>query len=178
MKNIYFTLFASMLSVTSNAANTAMHLVETSSYSLTALVQKGTVPAYISTDLSAVQINDGPTAKSVVLMSPSNNPADPNSVTIQFSAAGKVIGTQNHIVGQPATAPIFTAVDGAKLLDLAAEAVVDHLTEDANLPTVAATATSILISKQNAAQFAIQLKDGRVYKIVLDLAGNLISKGF
>ncbi len=184
--NLKKALLASIVITSGSAAKAAvtpMNLVEKSSYRLTSLVQKGTVPTYMSTDLAEVQINsvtlvDGRPGTAIVLLTHSNNPAEPNSVTVNFSADGKLVDSTTHIVGQGNPAPIFVRPDGAKLLDLAAEAVVDHLSEDAALPVVARDAQLIDVSKESGALFAIHLKDGRVYKIHLGLDGKFISRGF
>ncbi len=180
---LVLTTLLALTGISSLAALTPLNLAEKSSYRLTAMVQKKDIPAYMSTDLSQVQINqnvilpNGETGTSIVLLSPSNKTDEPNSVTVYFSAAGKIIDATSHIVAS-AGSPIFIEADGAKLLDLAAEAVVDHFTEDPGLMEVANGAQSIDVEKKEGALFSIHMKDGRTYKVLLSLQGELISKGF
>lgn len=183
MKRSFIALLMVLGGISAQAAITPMNLAEKASYRLTALVTRGTVPAYMSTDLAEVQFQsitlaDGKPGTAVILLSHSNVSAEPNSVTVNFSADGKIVDSPSHIVGQGNPAPIFVKPDGAKLLDLASEAVVDHLNEDANLPVVARDAQFIEVSKDGGALFSIHLKDGRIYKVLLGLDGRMISRGF
>lgn len=159
-------------------ARTPMDLVEKASHRLMSMVKNGEVPAYTSTDLSRVDIQVGNNSEvTISLSSPSQNADEPNRVTLVYSSDGKVLRTEKSIVSQAINSPIFPAASGALILDHAAEAVVDHLNEPTSVD-VANNTLFIELFNQDGATALMHLKDGRVYRVLLDLDGDVISRGF
>jgi hypothetical protein len=183
MSKIFAALALALLAHPAHAAMTPMKIAEKSSYRLTAMVKKGEVAKSLSTHLARVEIETRPDGYQVTLSSPSASPEASNTVTVHFDLQGQVLGQNVNFVSETTAAPAFTQPDGAKLLDLAAEEVVDHLSEEPALPQVAEQTQFILVSRVStaegdAAQFDAHLRDGQVYRILLALNGDLLSKGF
>jgi hypothetical protein len=188
MKQWFAAALVAMMALPAVAAVTPMNIAEKSSYRLAAMIKRGSVPKAMATDLAAVRIDDtqlpsGAKGYQVVMMSPSNDPQAPNTVTILFGLDGKAVSEQINYIASSGQGPVFSQADGATLLDLGSEAIVDHLSEDAALPQVASLANEIVLTKAmtqqgDVAVFDIHMKDGHVYRIVMDLDGNVLQKGF
>jgi hypothetical protein len=179
-------LLATLIATSAFGAPTSLNLVEKASHRLMTLVKNGKAPASTSTDLKGVNIEQGnfggsPNGFRVTLHSQSAAQGKFNTVELFFDASGKAAGERVDVSNGTLDAPIFTQADGAKLLDLASEEVVDHLAEDTALKDVANQTHLILVTKSVQAPdvfFHMHMDDGRIYEVVLDLDGNLIHKSF
>jgi hypothetical protein len=189
MKQMLTTTLSVLLTLPALASGTApMNIAERSAYRLESLISKGSVPKEMASDLSSVQISttqikSGVIGYQAVLSSPSNDSAHPNTVTLLFGLDGKPVSESVNFTQASSSGPMFTQATGATLLDLGAEAIVDHLAEDPSLVQVATLANLITLSRQSTAQgdsvqFNIHLNDGRIFQILMDLNGNLLGKSF
>jgi hypothetical protein len=185
MKKV-IVLIAMLSANVSFAATTPMNVVEMASHRLATLIKNNKAPKEAGANITAVQVEAGQfgaiaNGYRTTLYSESASAGKPNTIEIFLDANAKVITDKVTVTnGLPAT-PIFTVTDGGKLLDLASEEIVDHLTDDPTLVEVAQLAQSILVTKiatPGQALFQIKLKDGRIYEVVLDLKGQLVRKNF
>ena len=182
------TLIAALTTVMSLnvfAASEPLHLMEKASHRLMNMIKKNEAPAYISTDMNratarVVQMPDGQTATQITMYASSTNPQDPNWVSVYYDSEAKVLATDKHIVSAAENSPIFTQTEGARLLDLGTEIVLDNMgPAHPELQLIAETTESVdMVKKEQSVLFLIHLTDRRTYQVVTDLDGNLISQGF
>jgi Mrp family chromosome partitioning ATPase len=185
MKKI-IVLLTTLTATASFAATTPMNIVEKASHRMLTLVKNGKAPRQALCNLTGVQIEQGQfgaiaNGYRITLFSQSATAEKSNTVEIFFDGTGKQTSEKINIENGLSSQPIFTTPDGGTLLDLATEEIVDHLAEDSNLPIVAGFAQSIAVmhdAVKGEEHFQIKLKDNRIYEVVLDSKGTLISKEF
>jgi len=184
IKGIYMKKFAALLSLSLSfnlfaAAALPMNVVEETTHVLIKNVKARKIDASFLTNVLNITIQSTSTGFETIASAPSANDAQPNTVTIEFDLQGKAKTVKQNFVSAYPKAPIFVAADAATLFDLGAEAVVDHLAENADLPEVAKTAISVkLMGKTNGADMKIQLSSGKIYNISMDQNGNVLSQGY
>lgn len=158
---------------------TPMNFVEKSSYALQKLVNQHHIDPSFLTDVSAGKINASAAGAVIELDSPSATPQVMNTLTLTFDANGSLVSYNANFKSVSPMSPIFHPTNAGTILDLGAEAVVDHLKESSDLPVVAETAEALTIDKEGAGfHIRIYLKDGRTYNIIMDDQANVLSKGF
>ena len=175
------TLLTLMLSINIfAAATTPMNAVEETSHIIDKYSSKaGKIDASYLTNVTTIAISTTSTGLQAIAYAPSANANQANTLTINFDLKGRVTAVNTNFISAYPNGPIFIAADSATLFDLGAEAVVDHLNDDANLPVVAQTAALVqLTSGTNSIVMKIQLTSGKIYNISLDQNGNVLSKGF
>lgn len=156
-----------------------MNFVEKSSYALQKLVNQHRIDASFLTDVSAEKINASASGAVIELDSPSANPQVMNTLTLTFDASGTLTSYNADFKSVSAASPIFHPTNAGTILDLGAEAVVDHLNESPDLPVVAATAQALTIDNEGTGfHIRILLQDGRTYNILMDDQANVVGKGF
>ena len=174
------TLLTLMLSINIfAAATTPMNAVEETSHIIDKYSKAGKIDASYLTNVTTIAISTTSTGLQAIAYAPSANANQANTLTINFDLKGRVTAVNTNFISAYPNGPIFIAADSATLFDLGAEAVVDHLNDDANLPVVAQTAALVqLTSGTNSIVMKIQLTSGKIYNISLDQNGNVLSKGF
>lgn len=155
-----------------------MNYAEKSAYQLTMMVKKGLADKSFLLDLNKVTISTNATGADLVLMSPSKDPKNPNTIQIKFSNTGKVLSAVQNFTAAGAPTPIFNKANGDIILDLGSESVVDHQKESQDIVTTVQSAKEINFSQLNGhIVMDILLTDKRTYEVILDLDGKEISKG-
>lgn len=158
---------------------TAMHYVEKSSYSLQRLVNQHQIDASFLTDVNVVKVDASSTGAVVELQSPAATSPELNTLSLTFDAHGTLVSFATDFKSPGIGGPLFTPTNSATIIDLGAEAVVDHLTESPDLPIVAQSASSLTFSKEDGGlHLRILLQDRRTYHIMMDDKANVLSKGF
>ncbi len=160
------------------AASTPMNAVEETAHIIDKYAKAGKIDASFLTNVTTISVQSTGTGLQTIAYAPSANPSQANTVTISFDANGRVKAVgQNFVSAYPR--PIFIAADAATLLDLGAEAIVDHLADNADLPVVAQSAAMVqLTAGANSIVMKIQLSSGKIYNVNMDQNGNVLSKGF
>lgn len=158
---------------------TPMHIVEKSAHNLTSLVNKGKIdPSYL-TDVNSLSLTSDGVNTKVTMLALSADQNNPNKLEITYDPNGKATSANSSFVSRNPNGPLFTNADAGKLLDLGAEAVVDHLSESNDLVNVAQNAQAVTLENENSGVLmVIHLKDGQIYSIHMDAEGNVISQGF
>lgn len=180
MKKFILTAFISLASASAFAVQyTPMNIVEKASYQLSGLVNQGKVDASFATDVNHVTVTPKDSGFQIQLTSPSADENITNTLDISFDVNGKVTGYAVNFVSASAHGPIFSPTDAATILDLGAEAFVDHLSESQDNVFVAENVRSMDLSKENTGVLIlIHLSAGQVYTVHMDAQGNILSKGF
>ena len=180
MKKVFVAAVLSLVSLSAFAGKmTPMHAVEKSSYQLGGLVNKGKVDASFLTDVTSLTIASDSSGFKVTMYSPSSDNNKPNTLDLSFDTSGKVTSFNANFVSRSPQGPIFTKATVATLLDLGAEAIVDHLGESADNVTVAQNAKAIDLSKVgDEILLEISLTNGQVFNIRMDQDGKVLSQGF
>ena len=178
MKTI-ITLITLAISLNLYAGGTTpMNAVEETAHIIDKYAKAGKIDASFLTNVTTITILGTAAGLQTTAYAPSANPNQANTLTITFDLQGRVkTVNQNFISAYPT--PVFTAADAATLLDFGAEAIVDHLNDNADIPTVAKLATMVqLTAGTNSIIMKIQLSSGPVYNISLDQNGNVLGQGF
>lgn len=180
MKKFVLATIMSLVSVSTFAATyTPMNIVEKASYQLSGLVTKGKVDASYLTDVNHVTVAQEANGFHIQLSAPSADTKTINTLDIAFDMNGKSTGFTANFVSRFPQSPIFTPTNAATILDLAAEAFVDHLSESPDNVMVAQNVESMDLSKEaSGTLILVHLKQGQVYTVHMDPKGNIISKGF
>jgi hypothetical protein len=180
MKFLGLLLFTVSFASTASAKTlVAMNYVEKSAYALQRLVNQNHVDPSFLTDVNAERIAVTNLGAQIELQSPSADPNMVNTITLNFDAKGTLTSFTTNFVSKDPQGPLFSPVNAATILDLGAEAVVDHLAESADLPVVARDAQGLSIAKEGSGfHIRILLNDGRTYNILMDDQANVVSKGF
>ncbi|MCB9073258.1 MAG: hypothetical protein H6623_06520 [Bdellovibrionaceae bacterium] len=177
-KLIIFTLATQIFTGMSYAAMSAMKVVEKSSYQLAALAKKKEIDESFLYNINSIDIQTQAAGYTLVLKSPSADSSKLNTITMNFDQKGKVTGYAVDFTSAPVT-NIFSGLDMATIIDLSAEAVVDHVSEDKALVDVADMATQVHYMPDNTGySIVIQLNDSRTYTIKMDDTGAVTSKSF
>lgn len=164
---------------TSARTLTAMNFVEKSSYSLQRLVARKQADPSFMTDVSELTVNVTANGAVIEMKSPSAQVNEFNTLTMQFDPAGALTNFAVDFKSMDHSGPLFTPTNAATIIDLSAEAVVDHLSESPDLPIVAQTARQVILAKESSGiHVRIVLSDSRIYNIFMDAQGKVISKGF
>lgn len=158
---------------------TNMHVVESTTHAIASLAKKNSIDKSFVSDSMTVVIEKTATGYVTQVLAPSADAKQFNTISMTFDLTGKLTGSKSNFVSVNAASPIFTKLTAAKLLDLGAEAIVDHLADNAEIPVVSENAKSMQMTKLPVGQkVEITLNDGRVYTINMDAAGVVVSKGF
>lgn len=161
------------------AATTPMNAVEETSHIIDKYSKSGKIDASFLHNVTTITIQSTTTGLVAVAYAPSASSTQANTVTVGFDLQGRVKTVNQNFISAYPQGPIFIAADAATLIDLGAEAIVDHLADNADLPNVAKNANMIqLTGGQNSIVMKIQLTNGQVYNVVMDQNGNVLSKGF
>lgn len=176
MKQVLIPVGIFLLTSVSSAALLPMNFAEKSSYQLTALVKKGTVDKSFLIDLNKVTLQTSQQGAVVLLSSPSLNAQDPNTITINFDASGKVADATTHFTAADPQKAVFNKANADVILDLGSEAVVDHQKDSPDIAFSAAHAKEISFSQDGKINMNIKLDDGRTYTVIMDLDGNVLSR--
>lgn len=157
---------------------TPMQVVEKSAYALSSLVNRNAIDHSYLTDVMTLTVKSDAGAFIVEMRSPTDTAAF-NSLTLNLDAQGRLKGFKDAFVARYSRGPVFSKADASVIIDLGAEAVVDHVAESADLVVVSEKAIAVQISVQTQGPlFQITLNDGRIYKIQMDADANVLSKGF
>lgn len=180
MKKFILTAIISLASASAFAAQyTPMNIVEKASYQLSGLVTKGKVDASYLTDINHVSVVKTEAGFQIQLSSPSADANTVNTLDIAFDPNGKATGYAANFISAFPQGPIFSSTNSATILDLAAEAFVDHLSESPENVVVAENVSSMdLSTEESGVLILIHLLDGQVYTVHMDAQGNILSKGF
>lgn len=180
MKILFTILLTTALTISADAAGKLkpMNVVEKSSYLLNSLVSKKQIDASYLNNITALTIVTTDTGYSVEMSAPTDATDVFNTLSMSFDKKGAPTGQSTKFVSAPSK-PVFTTVDSSKIIDLAAEAVVDHLSESADLVTVADNVKVIHYSVSGAEILvSVTLTDARVFNIQMDLNAVVLSKIF
>lgn len=101
---------------------------------------------------------------------------DPNTITLNFNTAGKIADVKTHFTAVDPQKRVFSKANADVILDLGSEAIVDHQRESADLAFTAAHAQEINFTQDGKINMNIKLDEGRIYLVVMDLDGNVISQ--
>jgi hypothetical protein len=181
MKKILLTLVVGFLSCTGFSVGkmTPMHMVEKSSYQISSLIKKNKIDASFLTDISDLSVKEINGEFLVGIISPSNQQNIVNALDLVLGLDGKLKSFSTHFNGVSGVSPILTGINAAQVLDLGAEAFVDHLAESQENVLVAETVTHIKIEKvESGAALRILLSDNRIYSLILNNNGEVVSRGF
>lgn len=180
MKNLILACALLIVSIQGLAREiTPMHIVEKTSYQIGGLVNKGKIDASYLSDITTLTISKRSDGFDVTLLSPSADEKNPNLLTIPFDLNAKAGLASSTFYSKFPQGPIFTSASTAILLDLGAEAIVDHLSESPENIEVARNAQAVDLQKETTGVLMlIHLTDGRTYSIHMDPNGKVISKGF
>ncbi len=161
-----------------------LNAVEKASHKLVSLVKNVQVPKEMSADLTEILIKKTDKLE-IYLMAPSKEAGKLNSVLLKYDVvSGKLTDQKIAFVQASGKDSIYPNGDGATLLDLAVEAIVDHLTEEPALNDVNNLAETIKVSVskstdgKDAIAYEIGLTDKRVYRIEMGKDSKVIRKGF
>jgi hypothetical protein len=158
---------------------TPMGIVEKVSYQISGLSTKGLIDAHFAADTSKVTIQKTSTGYDVVVLAPSASANQSNQLNLGFDTGGKATSYKANFVSASPMSPLFPRATAAELLDLGAEAFVDHLGEATENVTVAESVQTVtLIKNELGILLDSTLSDGRTYHLQLDLDGKVISRGF
>jgi hypothetical protein len=158
---------------------TPMHIVEKSSYQIDSLIKKHKIDPSFLTDVTDVTVKENNSEFVVQLTSPSSQENQVNTLDMVFGADAKLKSFTTQFYDLAKTSPILTGINVAQVLDLGAEAFVDHLHESQENVLIAETVQHIKLEKvENGVTLRIKLKDDRIYSITLNNEGNIISRGF
>lgn len=174
-------LFTSLIAITAQAATPplAMNFAEKASHKLVTLAGRNAIDQSFLTDVTRATIAADANGAVIELMSPAVNPNEFNKVTLNFDATGNFLNFTTDFKGVNAASPIFKQANAATLIDLGAEAVVDHLADSADLPVVNENARTLALDTEGTGvHLRIGLNDGRTYSIMMDMTGVVISQGF
>lgn len=161
------------------AATTPMNAVEEVSHIIDKYSKAGKIDASYLTNVTTITVASTPTGLQAVAYAPSADANQANTLTIAFDLKGRIASVNQNFISAYPKGAIFVAADSATLFDLGAEAIVDHLNDNSDLPVVAQTASMVqLTGGINSIVMKIQLTSGKVYNINLDQNGNVLSKGF
>lgn len=153
--------------------------VEKASYSLDKLVQKKQINPVFLTDIMTVSISAENNQYILTMLAPSNDVNNTNNLILTLDGAGKLLSFTTRFVGVSPSSPIFKNIGMGEILDLGAEAIVDHLSESADLPVVAKTTQFIQITPETKGPLLqFNLEDKRIYKVQMQNDGKIVSKGF
>lgn len=180
MKQLLISFAVALVGLTAAAREiTPMHVVEKASYQVGGLVNKGKIDASYLTDITTLTVTKDAAGFKVVLLAPSADQNNPNKLEIPFdlnAKAGAAVSTFNSKYPQ---GPVFTAANVSTLLDLGAEAIVDHLSDSPDNIVIARTTQAVDLQKENAGvAMIVHLTDGRIYTIHMDGNGKVLSQGF
>lgn len=180
MKKLFMSAALVLLSLTSFAGEvTPLNVVEKVSYQIAGLVKKTKIDASYLTDITTLTVTKEANGYKVVLFAPSADQNNPNKLEVPFdlnAKAGTAVATFNSKYPQ---GPIFTGASVAVLLDLGAEAIVDHLSAAPENIEVARNTQAVDLQKEESGVLMlIHLTDGRAYGIHMDVKGKVLSKGF
>ncbi len=180
MKKIFLTFAVSLLSIGAMAKEiTPMHVVEKASYQISGLVTKGKIDASYLTDISTLTVSKDETGYKVIMQSPSADEKNPNRLEIPFDLNAKAGVATAQFNSKYPQGPVFTGANAAVLLDLGAEAIVDHLSAAADNIVIARTTIAVDLQKEaTGVAMAAHLNDGRTYFIHMDENGQVLSQGF
>lgn len=180
MKRFILTAIISLASASAFAAQyKPMNIVEKASYQLSGLVTKGKVDATYLTDVNHVTVSQSASGFQIQLSSPSADANSVNTLDIAFDLNGKATGYAANFVSAYPQGPVFSSANAATILDLAAEAFVDHLSESQDNVVVADNVRSMDLSTESSGVLiVIHLATGQDYTVHMDAQGNVLSKGF
>ncbi len=180
MKQFILTIATALVSFSAMAKEvTPMLIVEKASYQIGGLVAKSKIDASYLTDITTLTVTPVEKGFKVVLLSPSADQNNPNSLEIPFDANGKAGTASANFVSKFPQGPIFNAANVATLLDLGAEAIVDHLSASPDNIVVARTTQAVDLQKEaTGVLMLVHLTDGRTYSIHMNANGKVLSQGF
>lgn len=181
MKKVFVSIAVVLASVVAFAGKviTPMHVVEKSSYQLAGLVSKGKIDASYLTDVTTVTVTQESGGFRVKMYSPSADESNPNTLEMTFDQAGKATSASANFVSRFPHGPLLDGANAATILDLGAEAIVDHLSESSDNVVVAQNVQSVEIQKEaTGVLFLVNLNNGQTYSIHMDQDGKVISQGF
>lgn len=181
MKKVFVSVAVVLASVTAFAGKviTPMHIIEKSSYQLAGLVSKGKIDASYLTDVTAVTVTPEATGFRVTMYSPSADENNSNTLEMIFDTGAKATSASANFVSRFPHGPILDGANAATILDLGAEAIVDHLNESPDNMVVAQNVQSVEIQKESAGVlFLVNLNNGQTYSIHMDQDGKVLSQGF
>lgn len=180
MKAIVLGLITSVLALHAHAKTmTPMGIIEKTSYQISGLVNKGKIDKSYQTDVTLVTVQKTPQGFEVQASSPSADLQSPNLLNLSFDLSGKVVAFSSAFNSVNLQSPVFSSASAAELLDLGAEAFVDHLAESADYLTVAQNTEAVELVKNNAGVLLnVKLADGRIYHLQMDIQGKVLSRGF
>ncbi len=180
MKKFLVMTIVSVISAGAFAAGyTPMNIVEKSSYQLAGLVTKGKIDASFLTDVNHLTVSSDASGFHVQMTSPATTPDAVNTLDITFDTNGKATSFSSNFVARFSQGPIFEKTNAATILDLCAEAFVDHLSESQDNLFVAQNVESIDLGvEQGGFLILVHLKNAQVYQVHMDATGKVISKGF
>lgn len=158
---------------------TAMNYVEKSAYAIQRLTQQNKINALFLTDTSQESVAVRADGATLELRAIAGTGQLDNVLIFEFDSSGNLSSYKEVVDSRNSASPIFSNLNAATILDLGAEAVVDHLGESADLPVVASAARGVTINKDGGGyKFAISIADGRTYTIQMDEQGNIVGQGF
>lgn len=178
MKSLLFIISTFIITNVYGGTLTPMHIVEKSAYQLAGLVKQGKIDSSYLTNVDTLSIEVTSQGYTIHLTSPSDQKNKFNELSLAFAANGKLLQVDDKFVsaGPDKT---FTTTDSSTLIDLTAEAFVDHLTEDPNNPIVAENVNNIIMAPvAGGINVQITLIDSRIYVLEMDTLGQITHKYF
>jgi hypothetical protein len=162
------------------AATTPMNAVEETAHIVDKYAKAQKIDGSFLNNVTTISVQATATGLQTVAYAPSANPAQANTVVVSFDLQGRVKSVSQNFISAYPQGPIFIAADAATLFDLGSEAVVDHVSESADLQLVAQGAKLVQLTNggANSIVMKIQLTSGKVYSITMDQNGNVLAKGF
>lgn len=172
------SLFACILlaSSVSFAAISPLKFIEKSSGKISALIKRGTVDNSFLTQAykATVKTKAGGAGAVVVIYSSSTNEALPNTLTMSFDAAANMLASSTSFTAANPVKTVFPKANADELLNVGPK----YIKGSQDQQIVAQLTKEVTFVNENGQiKMDIHLIDFRVYQVVMDLDGKLISKG-
>lgn len=178
IKAFVMTAVLAVASISQAALPSPLKYIEKSSYKLSALVKQGAADKSFLMDTSKVTVQVTAQGATVVLSAPSLSEQAPNTLTMNFDTSAKMVDSKTQFTAANPNKVIFTKANADEILDVGPEYIIDHLKDSPDHPVVANNTKEINFSSADGKILMdIVLTDARVYRVIMDMDGRLISKG-
>lgn len=179
MKKLLIIFSVLILGQMALAALTPMHIIEKSSYQIKNLVKKNKINASFLSDITDVTVTATNGEYQLHMTSPSSQQSINNYLDMVMGSDAKLKSFTTQFNSPSAQSPILTAITTAQVLDLGAEAFVDHLHESQENVLIAENVKQIqLVKVEGGVTLKIHLVDTRIYTITLNNNGDVVARGF
>ena len=161
------------------ASASPLQFIKKSSYKLSLLVKQGSVDNSFLTQTFKVTVKTkaGGAGAKVVIYSSSTNEAQPNTLAMTFDGSAKMLSFSTNFAVGNSEKTVFPKANAYELLAYGPNYILDHIKDFSDHQLVAELAQEVrFVLTENKITMDIHLIDFRVYEVVMDLDGKLISK--